>query len=95
MQKTFIGTLIIILAIVLFALNNSTMVNINFWIWKVESNLSLVLIVSVTLGALLSFLFSLPYRDKKNKEIKKKNDQLKLLENEIKHLKSKAETNKI
>jgi uncharacterized integral membrane protein len=92
MQKTFIGTLLIILAVVLFALNNSTTVNINFWIWNVESNLSLVLIVSVLFGAFLSFLFSIPSRTKKNKEIKKRDERIELLDNEIKHLKTKIET---
>lgn len=87
MQKTFIGILIIILTVVLFALNNSTTVKINFWIWNVESSLSLVLILSVIFGALSSFLLSLPYRTKKNHEIKGRDKRIKSLEDEILRLK--------
>lgn len=87
MQKTFIGILIIILTVVLFALNNSTTVKINFWIWNVESNLSLVLILSVIFGALSSFLLSLPYRTKKNHEIKGRDKRIKSLEDEVLRLK--------
>lgn len=87
MQKTFIGILIIILIVVLFALNNSTTVKINFWIWNVESNLSLVLILSVIFGALSSFLLSLPYRTKKNHEIKGRDKRIKSLEDEVLRLK--------
>jgi len=90
MQKTFIGVLVLILAVVLFSLDNSKMVYINFWNWTVESNLSLVLIVSVLFGALSSFLFSLPYRSKKNREIKIRDNKIKSLEKEMRHLQSKS-----
>jgi lipopolysaccharide assembly protein A len=86
MQKTFIGILIIILGVVLFALNNSTTVIIDFWIWNVESNLSLVLILTVIFGAFSSFLLSLPYRTKKNHEIMDRDKRIKILEDEIRHL---------
>jgi uncharacterized integral membrane protein len=87
MQKTFIGILIIILAVVLFALNNSTTVNIDFWIWNVESNLSLVLILSVIFGAFSSYLLSLPYSTKKKHEIKERDKRIKSMEDEILRLK--------
>jgi len=86
MQKTFIGVLLVILAVVLFSLDNSKIIVINFWIWQLESNLSLVLIVSVFFGALASFLFSLPYRAKKNGEIKNRDKMIKNLEEKIKQL---------
>lgn len=86
MQKTFIGILIIILAVVLFSLDNSKSITIDFWIWQIESNLSLVLIVSVFFGALCSFIFSLPYRSKKRKSIKSRDKKIKKLEEEIRLL---------
>lgn len=89
MQKTFIGILFLILAVVLFALNNSKMVDIDFWIWNIESNLSLVLIVTVIFGAFMSFLLSLPYRSKKNNEINSRDKKIKSLESEIHRLKYK------
>lgn len=87
MQKTYIGVLVVILAVVLFSLDNSKTVAINFWNWSVESNLSLVLILSVLFGALSGFLFSLPYRSKKNHEIKILDKKIKSQEDEIRQLK--------
>lgn len=83
MQKTYIGILLVILAVVLFSLDNSKTIVINFWIWQVESNLSLVLILSVLFGALSGFLFSLPYRFAKNKEIKVRDKKIKKLEEQV------------
>lgn len=88
MQKTFIGILLIILAVVLFSLDNSKTITIDFWIWQVESNLSLVLILSVLFGALSSFIFSVPYRSKKNKSIKSRDKKIEKLEERIRHLES-------
>ncbi|WP_163321599.1 LapA family protein [Draconibacterium mangrovi] len=91
MQKTFIGILLVILAVVLFALNNSAVVSINFWEWSIESNLSLVIIVAVTFGAMTSFILSLPYRAKKNHEIKNRDKSIKQLENQVRQLENKIE----
>lgn len=38
MQKTFIGILLVILGVVLFALNNSSVVSINFWKWGIDAS---------------------------------------------------------
>ena len=86
MQKTFIGILLVILGVVLFALNNSSVVSINFWKWSIESNLSLVIIVAVTFGAITSFILSLPYRARKNNEIRNRDRTIKGLESEIRKL---------
>lgn len=89
MQKTFIGILLVILGVVLFALNNSSIVSINFWKWGIDSNLSLVIIVAVTFGAMTSFILSLPYRAKKNHEIQNRDKSIKQLENQIRQLENK------
>ncbi|WP_319229319.1 LapA family protein [Draconibacterium orientale] len=89
MQKTFIGILLVILGVVLFALNNSSVVSINFWKWGIESNLSLVIIIAVTFGAITSFILSLPYRAKKNHEIKNRDKSIKQLENQVRQLENK------
>ncbi len=86
MQKTFIGILLVILGVVLFALNNSSVVSINFWKWGIESNLSLVIIVAVTFGAITSFILSLPYRARKNNEIRNRDRTIKGLESQIRKL---------
>jgi len=95
MQKTFIVVLVLIFAIVLFALDNSAMVDISFWFWSVRSNLSLVIIFSIIVGAFMSSLFSLSYWFKKKQEVKEiekevndKDKKIKLLEDEIRILKA-------
>lgn len=86
MQKTFIGILLVILAVVLFALNNSSVVTMNFGKWNIESNLSLVMIIAVTFGAMTSFILSLPYRARKNNEIRNRDRTIKGLESQIRQL---------
>lgn len=70
MQKTYIGILLVITLVVFFAIRNPQPVYVDFGLWKVHSNLSLVMVVTVTFGALSSFLFSLPYLARKKQEIK-------------------------
>ena len=84
------GILVIIVAVVFFALKNAQQVYVDFWLWKVDSNLSLVIVISVTFGAFSSFLLSLPYRAKKNKEIRKKDERIKFLDNKISLLAPKS-----
>ncbi len=83
MQKTFIGILLLVLAVVLFSLENSKSISVSFWVWQFESNLSLVLILSVIVGAVLSFLFSLPYRAKKNQALKSCEKKIRQLEGKV------------
>lgn len=95
MQKTYIGILLVITVVVFFALKNAQHVFVDLWFWKIDSNLSLVIVLSVTFGALSSFLLSLPYRAKKNREIKKRDERIEFLDNEILHLNSKTESIKM
>ena len=83
MQKTFIGILVIAVVVVLFAVRNAQEVQIDFWLWELDSNLSLLVFLSVTFGALTSFLLSLPYRARKNKAIKERDERIEFLNNEI------------
>ena len=79
MQKTFIGILVVLLIVIIFALQNSIPVNVSFWFWSINTNLSLLLLLSVTFGAIVSFILSLPLRAKKNKIILEKEEKIKLL----------------
>jgi lipopolysaccharide assembly protein A len=45
---------------VLFALQNSTPVEVKFLAWTFESSLAMVLLVALAAGALISYFFSLP-----------------------------------
>jgi putative membrane protein len=89
MQKTFVGILILLVIVVLFALENKAPVKISFWLWEVDAQLSMVLILSVTFGAAVSYLLSLPGRFKKNKEITEKGKKISQLEDEILSLSEK------
>ena len=82
MQKTFIGLLLLILILILFALENQSPIKISFWFREIDANLSLVIILSITLGAVVSFLLSLPAKTKKNKVIREKDEKINLLEKE-------------
>jgi uncharacterized integral membrane protein len=94
MQKTFIGVLVVILLVVLFSLENAQPVSINLWLWSIKSNLSLVLILSVTFGALMSFLFSLPSRQTNKKQIREKKQRIKDLEKQLTEITKNAPSQK-
>jgi lipopolysaccharide assembly protein A len=91
MQKAFIGILLVVVVVVLFAFNNNQPVNVDFWFWQINTNLSMVIFISITFGALISFILSLPHRAKKNKALKGKNEQIKILEKELSTIKPQQE----
>jgi putative membrane protein len=92
MQKTFIGLLLLILIIVLFALENNTPVKISFWFKEINSSLSLVIILSVTFGAVVSSLLALPGRFRIKRELRTKEQKIKLLEKETVNLVERLKT---
>jgi len=55
----FISLFIAILAVI-FALQNTTQVTISFLFWHLQGSLALVLLISLSVGALISSLASLP-----------------------------------
>ena len=60
MQVLLIIALLIAVLAVIFALQNAVTVSIAFLVWKTEGSLALVLLVALAVGALISFLASLP-----------------------------------
>ena len=87
MQKRFLAILIILMIAVLFALNNSNPIHLDFWFWQAESNLAIVIFVAFVLGALISFALSIANRLKYKKEVEKKETKLVEKEKEILQLK--------
>lgn len=83
MEKTFLGILVLILAVVILALRNAQVVQLDLWFWQTETSVSLVILLALTLGALASFLLSVPYRINKGKQIREKNEKIEFLEKEI------------
>jgi len=80
MLKRYITILVIAIIVVIFAVQNVTQVSVKLWFFDVEASLSLIIILTFTLGAVLSILFSL-------NEIRKKNKKVGQLETKIADLK--------
>jgi len=85
MQKRgFIIVLFLSLLIVIFATQNAQQVTVHLWVVKFESPLSLLIIGSLVLGALITWLSLVFELRKRKKIITKKNQELKHLKDEFK-----------
>jgi uncharacterized integral membrane protein len=84
MQRVYILVLVISILLVVFSIQNADAVELHIITYTFSISLSLLVILSVALGTILSFLFSL------NEFIRLKNE-LKSKEKEIKHLKENQE----
>lgn len=60
MQIFLVLSLIIALVAVIFALQNTATITVSFLIWQFHGSLALVLIISLLVGALITFLALLP-----------------------------------
>ena len=89
MQKTFIGFLLLLLLVVFFAVENSIPVKISLWYREVNTNLALVILLSFTMGAIISILVSLPSKLKRTRTIREKDGEISSLQNEILSLSKK------
>ena len=66
MRKVFLIILLLIILAAVFTLQNSANVEIFFFFWNLELPLALVIVFSITTGAILGILFSIP-KKRKNK----------------------------
>lgn len=82
MQKSFVGILILLTVVVIFAVQNADMVYVTLWLWQIRMSLALLISLAVTTGALLSYLFSIPGRNKRIKRIEKLENKISLLKEE-------------
>jgi uncharacterized integral membrane protein len=66
MQILLIFSLLIAIIAVIFAVQNTTTITVNFLFWTFQSSLALVLLIALSVGALISILASTPslLRDK-------------------------------
>lgn len=77
MQKSLIISLLSALVLVIFALKNSTPVELDFIIGnKVQGSLSLILIITVIIGIFLGLLLSYPSILKHKKKISENKDEI-------------------
>jgi len=78
----FFALLIAILAI-LFAVQNNDLTSVSFIAWDFNGSLALVLLIALAVGALVSFLFSLPSNLKARWTIRNQRKRLSDLEGQI------------
>lgn len=70
--------LLIALILVIFAVQNSVQIPVKLWFWEYKASLSLLIIISVILGVIVSFLFMIPgmfNRTRQLSQLKKKNKE--------------------
>jgi len=92
-QLFLIIALFIAISAVIFALQNSVPVTVSFLIWKFESSLALVLLISLGLGVLMSFLLSIPTMIKRNWSISNYKKRIHELEENIKEMEGASKKN--
>ena len=106
MQKQFIFVILVSIIVAIFALTNAKMMTVRLFFWTYQLSGSLVILISVALGALLVLVFGL-YKSVKTKftlrnlnnevvSLKASNENLnsknKALEQEIERLKAEVNT---
>jgi putative membrane protein len=60
MQVFLFFALIIAILAIIFAIQNNSPTEVSFFLWQFKGSLALVLLISMAVGALISFLASLP-----------------------------------
>ncbi len=82
MRFFIILALLIAIAIVVFALQNSSIITISFLAFHYNGSLALTLVVVFTLGLLAGILISIPSLWKKSSELREQKRRVKQLEKE-------------
>jgi len=72
--------IVIAMLAVIFALQNAVPITVSFLIWKFESSLALILLITIALGVLMSLLVSIPSKIKKIKIILNQKKKIQKLE---------------
>ncbi len=83
MQIYFILSLLFAVVVALFAVINSSMIEISYFVGKVEVAQSVVILVSAAFGALIMGLFAIFSKLKSGLKTRKLNGRIKVLEKEI------------
>lgn len=83
-KRDFIIVVFLSLLIVIFATQNAQEVTVKLWITKFNSPLSLIIIGSLFIGAIISWAFMFSELRKRKKKIDKKDQDLNHLKEELK-----------
>lgn len=70
MNKTLILALIFSFLLVILAIQNADVIDIDLYFWTLEGSLAVVLVATFGLGTLTGLLFSIPGNLRKKKEIR-------------------------
>ncbi len=84
--------LIIAIIAVIFGVQNTAVVTLKLFGFKLESSLALILLVFMGIGVILTLLFSIPYFLKNKKRISSLNKRVKELEKTLSDLEEKNKT---
>lgn len=96
MNKSLIISLVAALLLIIFAIQNAEDVWIKFWFWRFQGSQALIIFISVVLGVLISYFFTIPSNRRKNKTISGKDDEIKKLKEQVmnmQHLKPSEPVN--
>jgi lipopolysaccharide assembly protein A len=86
----FVALFIAALAI-LFAAQNNDPTTVSFFFWQTQSSLALVLLISLAVGAVISFFFSLPSNVKARWTIRQQRKKMTELETSLASTKSRLD----
>ena len=84
-----ISALVIAVLAVIFALQNSMTVTISFLVWEVTASLSLVILITLAIGALIGYLVLIPSVIKKSLVVSNSRKRIGALEKELDEKKSR------
>ena len=59
--KLIISLLLLILAVI-FAIQNSNALTVKFLIWEITLPVALIIIISLTVGAIIGLIYSIPHK---------------------------------
>ncbi|NPV87983.1 LapA family protein [Coprothermobacteraceae bacterium] len=93
MTGNIISVLVVLVLAVVFGVQNTAPLNINFFFWSFQGSVALVLVISMLTGIVIGLLLSLPYYNKRGRLIKKLRDELKEISNQLEALKGSAGSN--
>lgn len=82
-QTAYIIVLIISIFLVIFAIENAEPVDVQFFNYQFTISLSLLIVLSIAIGTILSFIFSFSGFLRMKNKIKKKDAEIKNLKQEI------------
>jgi uncharacterized integral membrane protein len=92
LNKGLIIGILLALAMVIFTLQNPSGIEVKFLFWKVEAvPVALFTILSISLGVIISLIFSLTGKNRCKEEIEGLREEIDALEDELKELRQKQE----